>query len=235
MYAYIAQKENDSRRFPLSELMRRRQSALIMLSGGLDSAVALYWAMCKKYRIEAITFDHFHRSQRERSAAFRLAKLTKIIQHRIDINFLKEIEDSREMGRNPDLQGAPSAYVSSRNVIFYGIASSIAEMIGARYIVGGHNKDDVESFPDASRAFFDQFNRTTAIGLYTGSKTGRVILPLSKLSKIQIVRLGDRLGVPFHITWSCYQSGKRPCGKCHSCRLRATAFREAGMSDPLAR
>ncbi len=212
-----------------------RTSALITFSGGLDSAIALYWALDKKYLVEAVTFDYFHRSPRERDAAFRLAKLTRTHQYHVDVNFLREIEDLKMKGKNPNLLGAPGAYISSRNMIFYGIATSIAEIAGARYIVGGHNKDDTNSFRDSSREFFDQFNKTSAIGLHTGSKTGRVILPLSKMSKAQVVLLGDKLGVPFDLTWSCYGSGRHPCGKCHSCLLRASAFKEAGILDPLVR
>ncbi len=219
----------------MSGWISKSPSALVMLSGGLDSAVALYWAMGKKYKVDTITFDYFLRSKRERAAALRLASLQKRNQHRIDVNFLKEIENVKAKGKNPDLRGAPSGYISSRNVIFYGIATSIAELIGSRYIIGGHNKDDVSTFPDASSEFFNQFNKTTAVGLYTGSETGRVILPFSKLSKKQVVLLGDRLGVPFNLTWSCYRSGRMPCGKCHSCYIRASAFKEAGLLDPLVR
>ena len=209
-------------------------SALVMLSGGLDSAVALYWALNKKYRVDTITFDYFLRSQRERAAALRLASLNKRNQHLIDVNFLKEIEDVKAEGKNPKLRGAPSGYISSRNVIFYGIATSFAELIGSKYIVGGHNKEDVSSFPDSSSEFFNRFNKTTAVGLYTGSETGRVILPLSKLTKTEVVLLGDKLGVPFNLTWSCFMSGRKPCSVCLSCSLRASAFKEAGMLDPLA-
>jgi 7-cyano-7-deazaguanine synthase len=118
-------------------------------------------------------------------------------------------------------------------MIFYGIAASFAEISNSRYIVGGHNKNDFENYPDSSPMFFDSFNKTATLGRFTGSKTGKVILPFAKLDKSEIVKLGARLKVPFELTWSCYTSSKRPCGRCLSCILRARSFEKAGMADPL--
>ena len=210
---------------------RKHYRALVMLSGGLDSAVALYWALEKGYSIETITFDYFLRSAREKESAERLSKTAGCPMHNFDLGFLKEIEDTEN--RNPELKDAPSAYIPSRNLIFYGIASSIAEYLDAKYLVGGHNRDDVESFPDASPEFFEEFNNITTLGLRTGSRTGRVVLPLAQMSKAQVLVAGKRLKVPFEDTWSCYKSGEKPCGKCPACALRASAFNLAGLEDPL--
>lgn len=212
---------------------RIRKGAIVLLSGGLDSAVALYWARARGYQVETLAMNYFLRGIRESEAARRLAQLNRVEHREIRLDFLKEVEDL-SLGRNPSLRLAESSYIPSRNVIFYGIASSIAEVRGARFIVGGHNRDDVEKFPDSSLEFFRLFNSATKVGLVSGAKTGRVILPLAKLSKAKVVKLGSKLGVPFELTWSCYRSSERPCGKCHSCLLRKNAFLEAGISDPLS-
>lgn len=205
--------------------------AIVLLSGGLDSAVALYWAKAQGWKIQGLTFSYYLRSRREVQAADKIARLNDLENRKIRLDFLKELEDSKI--NNPFLKGTDSAYISSRNIIFYGIASSFAELSNAKYIVAGHNRDDVRNFPDSSIAFFDSFNATTKIGLISGARTGRVILPLGRLSKKQVVTLGAKLGVPFQLTWSCYRSSQRPCGVCHSCELRASAFRDAGIKDPL--
>ena len=210
---------------------RKEYRALVMLSGGLDSAVALYWALDKGYSIETITFDYFLRSAREGESAKKISKAAGCPMRRFDLNFLKEIEDTEN--RNPGLRSVPSAYIPSRNLIFYGIASSIAEYLDTKYLVGGHNRDDVESFPDASPEFFKEFNKITSLGLRTGARTGRVLLPLARMSKDQVLIMGKRLEVPFEYTWSCYKSWKGPCGKCPACDLRASAFKSAGLDDPL--
>ncbi len=215
------------------KIKNRTTSALVMFSGGLDSAVALFWALHRNFKVETITFDYFLRGTKERRSAMNLSKLTRTKQHIIDVGFMKEIEDADDLERNPNLSSAPGAYIPSRNMIFYSVATSLSELSNTKYIVGGHNKDDTKSFPDSSSRFFKQFNKTSAIGLYTHGKTGRVILPFAGLSKAQVVSLGARLGVPFELTWSCHRSQSRPCGECHSCVLRTAAFREAGIVDPL--
>jgi len=151
----------------------------------------------------------------------------------VKLDFLKEIDDSRKETRNAELSSAESAYIPCRNLIFYGIAASFAEIADSKYIVGGHNKNDSENFPDSSEGFFRLFNKTASVGKVTGSMTGKVILPLAKLDKSEVLQLGANLQVPFELTWSCYRSGKRPCGKCLSCRLREESFRKAGLHDPL--
>ncbi|MHB2037547.1 MAG: 7-cyano-7-deazaguanine synthase QueC [Nitrososphaerales archaeon] len=207
--------------------------SIVLLSGGLDSTVALFWALESGYAVETLTFDYFLRSKSEIRACRKIAKHANVINKVVKLEFLKEVEDSKKESNNPMLESAPSAYIPSRNLIFYGIASSFAELADAKYIVGGHNKNDVASFPDSSREFFHQFNSTSSLGKISKNRTGKVILPLSKLDKSEVVKLGKRLGVPFQLTWSCYGSSKKPCGKCPSCVLREKAFNAAGITDPL--
>lgn len=210
-----------------------RTRAIVLLSGGLDSAVALYWALNRGYKVETLTFDYFRRSRREIEACIRISKISGCRNRRFDLGFIKELDDSRKATRNPELKRAPSAYIPSRNLIFYGIASSLAELSDSKYIVGGHNRDDVRSFPDSKLSFFESLNHTASAGKISGDRTGRIIIPLSKLSKSSVIKLGQELGVPFQDTWSCYRSGRKPCGKCSSCILRAKAFLTAGITDPL--
>lgn len=205
----------------------------MLLSGGLDSAVALYWSLKQGYEVETLTFDYFRRSRKEIQACLEISKFANCPNRRVRLGFLKELDDSKKGTRNPGLSRAQSAYIPCRNLIFYGIAASFAEISDSKYIVGGHNKNDSETFPDSSEGFFQLFNQVAAAGRVTGARTGEVILPLAKLDKSDVLRLGSELRVPFELTWSCYRSGKRPCGKCLSCRLREESFRKAGLRDPL--
>lgn len=214
-------------------LTLEKTSALVLLSGGLDSAVALYWAKNKGYSVETITFCYFLRSPKEIESCKKIAKSARVKNTMIKLEFLKEIEDLKGKNRNPLLKNAPSAYIPVRNIIFYGIASSIAEAADVKYVIGGHNKNDSSSFPDSSQRFFDLFNKTASLGKISKSRTGKVILPLAKLDKNQVVKLGMKLNVPFELTWSCYKSASRPCGKCPACLLRAEAFATSEIADPL--
>jgi 7-cyano-7-deazaguanine synthase len=207
--------------------------SIVLLSGGLDSAVALYWALSKNYEVETLTFDYFHRSGKEIQACTEISRASNLRNRRIKLGFLKEIDDSRKETRNSGLYGAQGAYIPSRNLIFYGIAASFAEVSNSRYIIGGHNKNDSRNFPDSSRAFFQRFNRTASRGRVTGNKTGKVLIPFANMNKSEVLILGDRLKVPFELTWSCYRSGEKPCEFCLSCQLRAESFRKAKLKDPL--
>jgi 7-cyano-7-deazaguanine synthase len=207
--------------------------SIVLLSGGLDSAVALYWSLDRGYKVETLTFDYFRRSRKEIEACVALSRFVHCPNRRIMLGFLKEIDDNRRETRNAGLSSAESAYIPSRNLIFYGVAASFAEVGDSRYIIGGHNRNDTLNFPDSSAEFFELFNRTASLGRVTKAKTGKVILPFSKMDKSQVLKLGSRLGVPFELTWSCYRSGKTPCEKCLSCLLRAESFKKAGLEDPL--
>jgi 7-cyano-7-deazaguanine synthase len=206
---------------------------IVLLSGGLDSAVALYWALNRGYEVVTLTYDYFRRSLREIEACRAISRMAKCPNRLFDLGFLKEIDDSKRSLRNPVLKKAPSAYIPCRNVIFYGIAASLAEVLDCKYLVGGHNKNDVRNFPDSSLAFFDSFNRTSSIGRISKDRTGKVILPLGNLNKSEVITLGQKLRVPFELTWSCYKSGELPCRKCPACLLRAKGFQDAGVRDPL--
>ncbi len=129
-------------------------------------------------------------------------------------------------------EGIPSTYVPGRNLMFLSIAGSLLDSIGADAIIAGPNAIDFSGYPDCTPAFFkaaaDALNRGTKMGVTEGIE---VLAPLMRLSKTQIVQLAAKLKVPFELTWSCYAGGKKPCGHCDSCKLRAKGFEEAGVRD----
>jgi len=126
----------------------------------------------------------------------------------------------------------PSTYVPARNIIFLSFALSFAETIKASAIFIGAHAQDYSGYPDCRPEFFKAFEKTAKTGTASGDKI-KIIAPLLHKNKSQIIRLGQRLGVPFELTWSCYRGKKYPCGKCDSCYYRAKGFKEAGFLDPL--
>ncbi|MDD5526798.1 MAG: 7-cyano-7-deazaguanine synthase, partial [Candidatus Omnitrophica bacterium] len=127
----------------------------------------------------------------------------------------------------------PSTYVPARNIVFLSCALSIAEAEGAGDIFIGAHDQDYSGYPDCRPEFFEAFQAAADLGTKAGSEGRPVRLnaPLLGLSKKEIVALGSRLGVPFHLTWSCYKGGDKPCGRCESCLYRAKGFAEAGIED----
>ena len=214
-----------------------------MLSGGLDSAVGLYFAASKGLDCHCLIFDYGQRHKREIESAKKVAKLRKFPYQVLKIDFPwkgSSLLDKRipvpvagkgMLGK----QGAiPSTYVPSRNIIFLSFALSYAEAIGAGDIFIGAHSQDYSGYPDCRPEFYRSFARVSATGTKSGVE-GRAIkirIPLIRKNKAQIIRMGEKLGVPFGSTWSCYNGGKKPCGACESCRFRAKGFKEAGIKDP---
>lgn len=192
--------------------------ALVLLSGGLDSAVALWWALREGHDVVPLSFRYRGRPARESRAARSLAERAGLRILEVDLPFLEE----------PAAEGcwrdAPRGYVPARNAIFYASAAYHAEILNCGLIVGGHNRDDAARFPDASADFFARFERLLGEGLWHpgGRAPPRLAMPLSALSKLQVVALGRELGVPMAIAWSCYEDGEAPCGACPSCIERRT-------------
>lgn len=214
------------------------ERALVMLSGGLDSATCLYWARSKYSDVSTITFNYFGRLANEKSAAARLAKragVTKMIE--IDLPFIKEASDfyNGHSGRNAsDLGGMRSSYVPARNMIFYSIAAHYAEFLGIKNIIGGHNHHDVQFFKDASKKYIEKLNALFKEGcLLCNGRAYRILLPLAGMQRREIVRLAIRLETPVELTWSCHRKGSVHCGRCYSCRQRLEAFRSLGIPDPV--
>jgi 7-cyano-7-deazaguanine synthase len=212
--------------------------AVVLLSGGIDSAVCLWWLRPRAWEVHALTFNYppaGHR--REMEAARAIAESYGVTQHlEVELPFLRELGYLR-LGPDHPLRGvadrAPPTYIPNRNMIFYSIAAHIAETLGARWIIGGHIREDANHFPDSAPAYLRRLNRLLAEGLIrAGGPPVRIVTPLARLEKKGVVELGSRLGVPFHLTWSCYGDGEKHCGRCLSCRARRAAFEALGLVDP---
>jgi 7-cyano-7-deazaguanine synthase len=206
-----------------------KSHALVLLSGGLDSAVCLYLAKSRHEHVTGITFNYFERRIIEREATEKLASRAGVDLIQLGVEFLREASDIKKASTR--LKGVNQVYIPARNIIFYGVAAHFAERLGATYIYGGHLKTDSLRFKDASKRFFNSLNNLFLNHLSTGAV--RVVTPLITLEKHEVVQLGSSLGVPFELTWSCYEDGPRPCRKCEACREREAAFKMAGVLDPL--
>jgi len=210
--------------------------ASVLLSGGVDSAVALWWAKSNGWEVRPLTFDYFGRPAREQKAIEDLVARAGAgtIRH-VDLPFLKEVDDLRKEGiDNRALLESPEGYIPDRNLIFYALAGYYAELDGARYIVGGHNGIDPESFPDSSPKFFNFLNSIFRLSLWSYERSPvQILVPLSGKTKEEVVRMGLAMGVPFEVTWSCYWNRNVHCGTCVSCRERREAFAAAGVADPV--
>ena len=216
----------------------RSDKALVMLSGGLDSATCLYWAKEKYSEVIAITFNYFGRLVQEKRASVQLveaAGINKLIE--IDLPFVKEVGDSSYyIGRFKERSysnAQDSSYVPARNMIFYSISAHYAEYLGAKWIIGGHNLNDTKFFKDASKRFIDKINILFKEGcLLCNDQAYQILLPLSRMNRKQIIRLAIKLKAPVELTWSCHREGTMHCGSCYACKQRLEAFDDLGLKDP---
>jgi 7-cyano-7-deazaguanine synthase len=202
--------------------------ALVLLSGGIDSAAALAWAKQNYSDVLAITFQYYLRPFRERLSVFRLLEVFRAPLIEVPAEFLREAADLPQ-----PLKDVPEGYVPNRNMIFYSIACYYAETKECDTIVGGHIGIDSESFPDASPDFFQQFSDLANHALLT--RKIKIELPFAKSTKAEVIKNANEWNVPLESTWSCYWDAMQPCGKCVSCVERAEAFASIGMQDPLVK
>ena len=217
------------------------KTAVLLVSGGMDSCVTAASAISDGYRP---AFLHINYGQRTESR--ELKAFNEIADHYhvdkklvVDITHLSEIGDSCLTDQNIEVPDAdlenediPISYVPFRNANILAIATSWAEVLGATAIYVGAVEEDSSGYPDCRRSFFDAFENT----IDTGTKHDthiKIITPLITLSKKDIVEKGIVLEAPLHLTWSCYQNEDIPCGECDSCALRARGFDEAGVRDPI--
>jgi len=207
--------------------------AIVLLSGGLDSTTTLYSAIKKGYQCFALIFDYGQRHRREIKSAVAVAKCAKvsyqIIQIKLPWKGSSLLDKKLNIPAGRQFKGIPSTYVPARNTIFLSFALSYAETIGAKAIFIGANAIDFSGYPDCRPNFYQAFQKVIQTG--TKAKKIKVLTPLIKMSKAQIIRLGMKLGAPLELTWSCYKGGKRPCGVCDSCRLRRKGFESLGYTE----
>jgi 7-cyano-7-deazaguanine synthase len=213
------------------------KKAVILLSGGLDSATALYFAKKKGYALTALVFDYRQRHKKEIGAAKKIIRLNKIRHHLIkaDLSWThSSLTDTKKhvpINRNLSAREIPSTYVAARNIVFLSYAFSLAESIGAKKIFIGAHIEDYSGYPDCRPEFLKAFQDAVNKGMKQAGI--KIEAPLLNKSKKEIIVLGLKLKVPFELTWSCYEGGAKPCGKCDSCRFRIKAFEELGLIDPL--
>ncbi|MDD4899819.1 MAG: 7-cyano-7-deazaguanine synthase QueC [Candidatus Omnitrophica bacterium] len=209
------------------------RQAVVLLSGGLDSAVALYQAKKQGFECRCLIFDYKQRHRRELKSAQAIARYAgcKAELLKISLPWKGSALLDKRIKLKKSHEKIPATYVPGRNIIFLSCALSFAETIGAQAIFIGAHIEDYSGYPDCRPEFFRAFSRVAAIGTKVGNRI-RIINPVLRKNKAQIINLGKKLGVPLRLTWSCYKGGERPCGKCDSCFYRAKGFKEAGMEDP---
>lgn len=225
-----------------------KQKAVVLLSGGLDSATTLYYAKEKGFDCHCLIFDYGQRHKKEVEQAKKVAKgagcsaqVIKIALPWKGSSLLDRKEKlplhlwgQSQTTRNRGVGTVPSTYVPARNTIFLSYAISCAEAIGAKAIFIGANAVDYSGYPDCRPEYYGAFKKVIAKGTKAGLNGGiEVMTPLIKKTKAEIIKLGMRLKVPYHLTWSCYAGGKKPCGVCDSCKFRAKGFAEARAKDLL--
>jgi len=225
-------------------MKNNKKKAVVLFSGGLDSTTALCWALSKGYECLAVSFDYGQRHSRENAAARAISKRlgVKLYEIKLDFPWFKtsslvnggmKLPDVRlsAIGRKGEI---PSTYVPGRNLVFASAGVSLADAEGAGAVVLGPNVVDYSGYPDCRPEFYRALEKAAAYGTKRGAGGEKIKLltPLIKMSKAEIARLALRLKAPLELTWSCYSGGKKPCGRCDSCKLRARGFADAGIKDP---
>ncbi|HEU4474416.1 MAG TPA: 7-cyano-7-deazaguanine synthase QueC [Gemmatimonadales bacterium] len=219
--------------------------AVVLLSGGMDSATAAAVALDRGFEVYALSFRYGQRHARELEAAKRVAERLGLRRHVVlDIDLRafggSALTGDLEVPKDTPLErigsSIPATYVPARNTIFLSFALGWAETLGAADIFIGANALDYSGYPDCRPEYIEAFERMANLATRAGVEGGhlRIHAPLISLSKAEIIRLGSGLGVEFDLTWSCYDPTPEgaACGRCESCTLRRKGFREAGVADP---
>jgi 7-cyano-7-deazaguanine synthase len=220
------------------------EKAVLLLSGGLDSATVLAMAKAEGYEVHALSFRYGQRHADELSAARRVAQAQGVAQHKIaDIDLrlfggsalTDDINVPKQRGMEEIGAGVPVTYVPARNTIFLSFALAWAEVLKAYDIFIGVNALDYSGYPDCRPEFIASFEETANLATaYAGARRIRIRTPLINMTKAEIIKAGHALGVDYALTLSCYdpQDGK-PCGACDACLLRRKGFTEAGLEDEM--
>jgi len=222
--------------------------AVILLSGGIDSATAAAIARQQGFQLHALSFHYGQRHERELDSAKRVAEYLQVQSHRVITFDLRaiggsaltdKIEVPKGRSERELAEGIPVTYVPARNTIFLSFALALAERIGSQDIFFGANQLDYSGYPDCReeyiRAFEQMANLATKAGV-EGKSRLTIHAPLLHMTKAEIITTGLGLGLDYSLTWSCYdpEIDGRACGHCDSCRLRIKGFKEARAVDPVA-
>jgi 7-cyano-7-deazaguanine synthase len=224
--------------------------AVVLLSGGLDSSTVLYQAKADGMDCYALSFDYQQRHRQELDAAYGIAQTVGVTEHQCVSFDLRQWGGSALTDNSLDLpedrpveemaSQIPITYVPARNSIFLSFALAYAEAIAAQRVYIGVNALDYSGYPDCRPDYIEAMQSVFQLGTKQGREGEpiEIMTPLIQLSKVDIIQLGDRLGVPWEKTWSCYSDGGQQtppvaCGRCDSCQLRLAAFQKLGKVDPL--
>lgn len=222
-------------------MSHQQKRAVVLLSGGLDSATALAIARSKGYACHVLSFDYGQRSLTELNAAREIASKMGVAEHRVFRLQLEDFGGSALTDTSIDVpegetEGVPITYVPARNTVFLSLALGWAEVLHAEAIFIGVNAVDYSGYPDCRPEFIDAFEKMANLATRNGvsGEPIRIETPLIDLTKAEIIQAGVALGVDYGLTLSCYQADDqgRACGHCDSCRLRAKGFADAGVPDP---
>jgi 7-cyano-7-deazaguanine synthase len=213
--------------------------ALCLLSGGIDSTTALFWAK-KKYRnLIALSFDYGQKHSIELSCAKKIAKIAGVEHRIIKLDFSQitsALTSSKIKIPVKRTRGIPPTWVPQRNTIFLAYGFAIAELNGCNAVIAGINVVDYSGYPDCRPEFLNAFEKAGNLAskqFIERRKKIKIVTPFLRCKKSQIIKTGLTLGVPYQFTWSCYKGKIPACGRCDSCRFRLMAFKEAGIPDPI--
>jgi 7-cyano-7-deazaguanine synthase len=224
------------------------RSAVVLLSGGLDSATTAAIAREQGFRLYALSIDYGQRHRFELEAARQVAESLGVVRHVIasvglDAFGGSALTDAIDVPLDRDdeqiSQGIPITYVPARNTVFLALALGYAEVVGAADLFIGVNAVDYSGYPDCRPEFVAAFERLASLATKAGVENTmkfRIHTPLVQMTKAEIIRRGTELGVAYGLTHSCYAPNKAgvACGRCDACRLRLKGFSEAGLTDPIA-
>lgn len=217
------------------------KKAIVLLSGGLDSSVAIHLAKSEGFEVYALSFDYGQKHNKEIECAKATAKKVSAKEHNIvslSLNLWggSSLTDTKMAVEDGDVTrtNIPQTYVPARNMVFLSVAASYAEAIGAQDIFIGVSEVDYSGYVDCREEFIQSMentiNRGTVMAVEEGKKL-KIHAPFIYKTKAEEITLGETLQVDWSITWSCYRGTEKPCGKCDSCLLRAKAFSDAGVID----
>ncbi|MGH8004194.1 MAG: 7-cyano-7-deazaguanine synthase QueC [Limisphaerales bacterium] len=218
-----------------------RSSAVVLVSGGMDSVVALGMALKEGFDTAGLHLNYDQKTEKQEESAFQQICDFYGISRRmvVALPYFRQIGGSSLTDEKIpvstsgiDPTAIPTSYVPFRNAHGLSIATSWAEVLGASRIVIGAVEEDSSGYPDCREIFYQAFEKAIYLGTKPESKI-EIWTPVIHFSKAAIVRKGAQLGAPFHLTWSCYQNEDSACGVCDSCRLRLKGFAQAGIDDPI--